>query len=127
MFNLSLTITLGYLFYSLVILIHVLIMTKKVSYLKVNGGRSKSFADQYKLSVSSTIIALLGLLYILLTQLNHAMISHWLYISITALLTLLWIFGLIMQLLGTKFEKTVMIWINLLGVLVHLNLLLLGI
>lgn len=126
MFDLGLTVVLGYVFYLLVILIHVLVMTKKISYLLVNGGRSKSFDEQFKLSMSSIIIASVGLVYILITQLNPTMISHWLYIGITSILTLLWTFGVVMQVLGTKFEKTVIVWVNLLGVLVHLNLILLA-
>lgn len=127
MFDFTLTIILGYLFYALVILIHVLVIRKKIPYLLVNGGRSKSFEEQVKISASSIIIACIGAVYILITQLNPTMINHWLYIGFTSLLTILWAYGVLMQLLGTKLEKTLIVWVNLLGVLVHLNLILLAI
>jgi hypothetical protein len=93
----------------------------------VNGGRSKSFEEQVKISASSIIIASIGVVYILITHLNPTLITHWFYISLASLLTILWAFGVVMQVLGTKLEKTLIVWVNLLGVLVHLNLILLAI
>jgi hypothetical protein len=65
--------------------------------------------------------------YILITHLNPTLITHWFYIGLASLLTILWTFGVVMQVLGTKLEKTLIVWVNLLGVLVHLNLILLAI
>lgn len=93
----------------------------------MNVGRSKSFEEQVKISASSIIIASIGVVYILITHLNPTLITHWFYISLASLLTILWAFGVVMQVLGTKLEKTLIVWVNLLGVLVHLNLILLAI
>ena len=126
MFDFTLTIIMGYLFYFLVILIHVLVIRKKIPYLLVNGGRSKSFEEQVKISASSIFIAGIGVVYILITHLNPTIITHWFYIGLTSLLIILWAFGVLIQVLGTKLEKTLIVWVNLLGVLVHLNLILLA-
>lgn len=93
----------------------------------MNGGRSKNFEEQVKTSASSIIIACIGAVYISVTQLNITVTNHELYIGFKSLLTILWAFGVLMQLLGKKLEKTLIVWVNLLGVLVHLNLILLAI
>jgi hypothetical protein len=122
MLNLQLTFILGYLFYGLVIVVHILIIQRIIPYELVNGGRSQSYEDQRKLSMISALIGLVGLGFIGYSQLFSEMITHWVYFVFVVFLTLFWLLGSVMQLLGTPFEKRVIIWVNLLGVIVHLSL-----
>jgi hypothetical protein len=122
MLNLQLTFILGYLFYGLVIVVHILIIQRIIPYELVNGGRSQSYEDQRKLSMISALIGLVGLGFIGYSQLFSEMTTHWVYFVFVVFLTLFWLLGSVMQLLGTPFEKRVIIWVNLLGVIVHLSL-----
>lgn len=122
MLSLQLTIILGYLFYALVILIHILIIGKVIPYELVNGGRSASYEAQKKLSIISALIGVVGLGFIAYSQLFSEMITHWVYFIFVVFLTLFWLLGFVMQLLGTRFEKMVMSFVNVLGVVVHLSL-----
>jgi hypothetical protein len=70
----------------------------------------------------SALIGLVGLGFIGYSQLFSEMITHWVYFVFVVFLTLFWLLGSVMQLLGTPFEKRVIIWVNLLGVIVHLSL-----
>jgi hypothetical protein len=97
-------------------------MTKKISYKKINGGRSTSFEDQYKTSFASIVILLIGVILLVVIQLVPDL-THSLFGVITmGVLTIYWILGFIMQLLGTSFEKRWMTGVLALGIFAHLML-----
>lgn len=56
----------GIIFYSLTILIHLLIISKSIPFTWVNGGRSESFAEQLPISVISIVISIIGVVFTLI-------------------------------------------------------------
>jgi len=123
MIPIEMTYAFAFLFLISSLLIHVLILKKKISYKIVNGGRSKNFEEQQKQSQASILIILVIFLYILYTMLFPSFRETIVFLIMTSLLVLLWLLGTVMQLLGTKFEKRVMFWINLTGLFSHVLLL----
>jgi hypothetical protein len=124
-FNLQTTLILGYIFYLLVIIVHILIIRKVIPYHLVNGGRSKSYTEQASISKMSIVISFLGILFLSISLIKPSISLTLIYSIIGFLLTLYWILGFVMQLLGTKFERYLMSIIVLLGILSHLSLALL--
>jgi hypothetical protein len=124
-FNLDTTLILGYIFYLLVIIVHILIIRKIIPYHLVNGGRSKSYTEQASISKMSIVISFLGILFLSISLIKPSISQTLIYSIIGFLLTLYWILGFVMQLLGTKFERYLMSIIVLLGILSHLSLALL--
>ena len=107
----------GICFYSLTILIHVLIISGIIPFTWVNGGRSESFAAHLPISISNIIIAIIGGVFTLIVYGNIVSkykrgitIICWFFVVI-------WSVGFIQQLLGTPFEKMVVSLILLLGVI----------
>ena len=123
MIPIQITYSFAFLFYISIILIHVLILNKKISFKLVNGGRSKNFKEQQKQSQVSILIVVIFFIYVLGTMLFPSFRGTRVFLVITSLLVLLWLLGTLMQLLGTKFEKRVVVWINLIGLCSHILLL----
>lgn len=123
MIPIQITYSFAFLFYMAGILIHVLVLKKKISYKLVNGGRSKNYKEQQKQSQASILIIVVIFLYILNTLLFPSFRETIFFLVITSLLVLFWFVGTIMQLLGTKFEKIVVFWVNLIGLISHILLL----
>ncbi|MDP1418918.1 hypothetical protein Q8G35_10885 [Peribacillus simplex] len=109
----------GISFYSLTILIHVLIIKGIIPLTWVNGGRSESLAAQLPISIMNTIISIIGGFFTLFVGRNIF------YKGITVIcwfFVVLWSFGFILQLFGTAFEKMVCSLILLLGVISNLRM-----
>jgi len=123
MIPIEITYSLAFLFYISVFLIHVLVLNGKISFKFVNGGRSKNFKEQQKQSQVSILIVVIFFIYVLGTMLFPSFRGTIVFLVITSLLVLLWLLGTLMQLLGTKFEKRVVVWINLIGLCSHILLL----
>lgn len=114
----------AYLFYVASVLIHVLVINKTIDYKLVNGGRSTSYIDQKKQSISSIIMIVLFFIYIVITMVTPSLRTTTTYIVITIIITIFWLLGTLMQLIGTTFEKKVVVWINVVGFISHLLLVL---
>lgn len=112
-------IKLGYVYYAIVLLTHILILLGVIPYQWVNGGRSVSYAAQAQLSYMSMIIALIGLIYIFLTERIKPMRYHIVFRIFTWLVTAYWVLGFFMQLLGTPFERFLLSLVLLFGIWVH--------
>jgi hypothetical protein len=121
-FGLQTALVLGYLFYGLTIGIHVLVIAKIVTYSLVNGGRSKSYDVQKRLSFISTAIAVIGILFLAVNHLVPTLHETRLYGIIAFVLAAYWGLGYVLQLLGTKLEKWVISWVLILGIASHLIL-----
>lgn len=119
--NLRTLSLLGVTFYSLAIITHILILLKVIPYNLVNGGRSTSFDEQAHLSLVNIAIAVVGSLFMVLMYVNSGLTRHWLGLVIFGAITLFWLLGFVMQLLGTPLEKSVMSVIVLFGLFVHVQ------
>jgi hypothetical protein len=112
----------GIIFYSLTILIHFLIISKSIPFTWVNGGRSKSFAEQLPISVINIVISIIGVVFTLIV----GRIKRYKYKrGITVIcwfFVVLWSFGFIQQLFGTPFEKMVCSLVLLIGVISNLRM-----
>ncbi|WP_017380683.1 hypothetical protein [Paenisporosarcina sp. TG-14] len=120
--NMKTAVFMGICFYSLTILIHILIISGIIPLSWVNGGRSESFATQLPISIINTIIAIIGGVFTLM--IGGKMLYKYKR-GITAIcwfFVVLWSFGFIQQLLGTPFEKIVCSLILLLGVIANLRM-----
>jgi hypothetical protein len=120
--NLKTAILMGICFYSLTILIHILIISGIIPLTWVNGGRSESFATQLPISVINIIISIIGGVFTLLVGGNllnkykrGTTVMLWFFV-------VLWSIGYIQQLLGTPFEKMVCSFILLLGIISNLRM-----
>ena len=112
----------GIIFYSLTILIHVLIITKIIPFTWVNGGRSESFAEQLPITVINIVISIIGLVFTVIVgriklykYKRGITIICWFFV-------VLWSFGFIQQLFGTPFEKMVCSLVLLIGVITNLRM-----
>jgi|GEM_PF-1537823 len=126
MLSLEFSLILAVLFYIVVICLHILILKKVIPHTFISGGRITSFEEQAKISTSSIGIALLGFSFVLLGYLSPNIRQTLIYAILAFILSGFWTLSLVMQLLGTKFERYVMSIIVLLGVLSHLSLSLLS-
>jgi hypothetical protein len=120
--NLKTAILMGICFYSLTILIHILIISGIIPLTWVNGGRSESFATQLPISIINIIISIIGGVFTLLIGGNllnkfkrGTTVVLWFFV-------VLWSIGYIQQLLGTPFEKMVCSFVLLLGILSNLRM-----
>lgn len=112
----------GIIFYSLTILIHLLIISGIIPFTWVNGGRSESFATQLPLSLISTVISIIGGVFTL-TVGSDILNKHKRGITIICwFFVVLWSFGFIQQLFGTPFEKMVCSFILFLGIISNLRM-----
>ncbi|WP_338780100.1 hypothetical protein [Metabacillus sp. FJAT-52054] len=120
--NMNTAVFIGISFYSLTILLHVLIISGTIPFTWVNGGRSESFSAQLPISVISAFIAVFGGVF---TLLAGGIIPNPFKRVITVIcwfFAAIWAFGLILQLLGTPFEKMVCSFILLLGLISNLRM-----
>ncbi|WP_099355152.1 hypothetical protein [Fredinandcohnia onubensis] len=112
----------GIVFYSLTILIHILIISKSIPFIWVNGGRSESFAEQLPISVINIVISIIGVVFTLIVcriklykYKRGITVICWFFV-------VLWSFGFIQQLFGTPFEKMVCSLVLLIGVISNLRM-----
>ncbi|CEG27204.1 hypothetical protein [Bacillus sp. B-jedd] len=113
---------LGIIFYSLTILIHFLIISKRIPFTWVNGGRSESFADQLPISVVNIVISIIGVVFTLIVgRVNLYKYKRGINV-ICWFFVVLWSFGFIQQLFGTPFEKMVCSLVLLIGVISNLRM-----
>lgn len=120
--NLNTAVCMGICFYSVTILIHVLIIGGIIPLAWINGGRSESMAAQLPLSIMGIIISIIGGIFTLTatrtipyTHRRKITFVYWLFV-------ILWLFGFVQQLLGTPFEKGVCSLLLLLGTLSNLRM-----
>ncbi|MEE4662261.1 MAG: hypothetical protein V2J89_17460 [Halieaceae bacterium] len=118
----NIAFVLAFIFYILSILIHVLVIKKVIPYHYVNGGRSTSYEEQKDVSVKSIAVLLVLFLFVIIGLVFPSTKESFLYMIIGFTLTAFFMFGTIMQLLGSPFERYLVSIINLLGVLAHLGL-----
>lgn len=120
--NLKTAVLMGIIFYSLTILIHVLIISKSIPFTWVNGGRSDSFAEQLPISVINIVISIIGVVFTL-TVSRIKLYKYKKGITVICwFFVVLWSFGFIQQLFGTTFEKTVCSLVLLIGVISNLRM-----
>ena len=112
----------GMAYYGLAIITHILILTRIIPYTSVNGERSASYEDQARVSGSNIVVASGGIILMVLVFIDIGLTRHWSGLVIFGVLSLFWLMGFVMQLLGTFFEKTFMSVIVLFGIVVHVAL-----
>ncbi|GKV54113.1 hypothetical protein NCCP2222_00600 [Sporosarcina sp. NCCP-2222] len=112
----------GFIFYSLTILIHFLIISKIIPFTWVNGGRSESLAEQLPVSIINIVISIIGVVFTLIVSkiklyksLRRITVICWFFV-------VLWSFGFIQQLFGTPFEQMVCSIVLLIGVISNLRM-----
>ncbi|WP_057763063.1 hypothetical protein [Cytobacillus praedii] len=112
----------GIIFYSLTILIHLLIISKSIPFTWINGGRSESFAEQLPISVINIVISIIGVVFTLIVgRINLYKYKRGITV-ICWFFVVLWSFGFIQQLFGTPFEKIVCSLVLLIGVISNLRM-----
>ena len=121
-FNLQTSLLLAYLFYGLTIMIHILVVTHVVPFNRVNGGRSSSYDVQKKLSYTSIGIAIIGGLFIGVNHLFPTLHENIVYGIFALILAAYWTLGYGLQWLGTSFERWVISWVLIIGIVSHLML-----
>lgn len=120
--NMRTTVIMGCCFYSLTILIHILIIMGTIPLTWVNGGRSESFENQLPISILNLITAIIGVLFTVTVGANiQSKLNRWIN-TICWFFVILWTYGFIQQLFGTLFEKMVCSLILLLGVISSLRM-----
>jgi hypothetical protein len=109
-------------FYSVGVLIQILVLIKVIPYTWVNGGMSDSYNTQaIQSAISIAIIFLLAVFcHRIMTAKKPPKRYQFIFLNI---ITVFWIIGFVMQIVGTIFERYVMSIILLLGVITHLLLL----
>ena len=120
--NMKTAVFMGICFYSLTILIHVLILSGIIPFTWVNGGRSDSFATQLPISIINIIISIIGGVFTLIVGGNILYKYKRGITTICWVFVVLWSFGFILQLLGTPFEKLVCSFVLLLGIISNLRM-----
>lgn len=110
----------GIIFYSLTILLHLLILSGIIPLIWINGGRSESFATQLPISIINIFISIIGGVFTLFVSRNALKKFRRGITIICWLFVVLWSVGFVQQLLGTAFEKMVCSFILLLGVISNL-------
>lgn len=120
--KLKTAVLMGICFYVLTFLTQVLIITKVIPLTWINGGRSESLETQLPISIINIFISIIGGAFTIMMGRNMfrkytkgKTIIAWFFGA-------LWFFGFIQQLLGTLFEKMVMSFVLLLGVISSLRM-----
>jgi len=109
----------GNLFYFTTIMVHILIFTHIIPQSWISGGMVSSSEIQTQISIFNLVLSFVGLLFI--QWANHSRES--ITVRLVAMtFTVIWLVGLIMQLLGTPFEKIFMSLVLLCGLVSHLRL-----
>ncbi len=120
--SLKTAVWMSVVFYILAIAVQTLVITKIIPYNWVNGGFSESYDAQLALSINS--IVLLVVMF-LLTLIAGNVIKTKFKKPLTVIcwiMSIYWVIGLIMQLIGTPFERFVISWTILLGLISSLRL-----
>ncbi len=117
---------LGYLFFTMVLLIHILIIAKIIPFTWINGGRSESYEAQLQLSLSNFIIVFIGYLYVFVNQRFQQLRSSKLFKVFKWITIIFWSVSLDSQFLGTSFEIFVMAPVVVFGIYVHFRIARLG-
>ncbi len=117
---------LGYLFFTIVLLIHILIIAKIIPFTWINGGRSESYEAQLQLSLSNFVIVFIGYLYVFVNQRFQQLRSSKLFKVFKWITVIFWSVSLISQFLGTSFEIFVMAPVVVFGIYVHFRIARLG-
>ncbi|WP_342560307.1 hypothetical protein NSQ95_03690 [Psychrobacillus sp. FSL W7-1457] len=120
--NMQTAVCMGICFYSLTILLHVLIISSVIPFTWVNGGRSDSFAAQLPISITSIVICILGGVFTLFVGGNTQYKHKRLRIVCCWVLVVFWSFWFFQQLLGTPFEKMVCSLLLILGIVSNLRM-----
>ncbi|WP_100407860.1 hypothetical protein [Bacillus solitudinis] len=120
--NMETAVFMGIIFYSMTILIHVLIISGIIPFTWVNGGRSESFATQLPISIINLIISIVGGVFTLIVGRNILYKYKRALTVICWFFVVLWSFGFIQQLFGTSFEKMVCSLILSLGVISNVRM-----
>lgn len=112
----------GYLFYIIVLIIHILIIAKIIPFNWINGGRSASYNDQLKISTVNIGITFIGFIYVYANQKFQNIQNNPFFRFLKWALVPFWSFSLVLQFLGTSFEMFVMSPIIMFGIYVHVQL-----
>jgi hypothetical protein len=120
--DLKTAVLMGICFYSLTMLLHVLIISGVIPFTWVNGGRSYSYDTQLPISIINIIICIVGGVFTLVVGGNTLYKFKKVRTVICWFFVLLWSFGFFQQLLGTPFEKLVCSLLLLLGVISNLRM-----
>ena len=110
---LTIGLSLSTFFYLSTLLIHILIIYKVIPYQKVNGGRSKDYQEQLKLSITNMIVVSLLFIFIGSYMFQTNFKDNLFYVIALGVITVFRLFYLILQLLGTEFEKLLMLLVVL--------------
>ncbi len=108
-------------FYGLSVLVHALVLARLIPFDWVNGGRSASYAEQARLSIVSIVVlaGLFSFVWFLAQKGTATPLQRWTLIGITVVVGV----GLLLQLLGTAFERGIVTLIMIAGLTGHLLLL----
>lgn len=91
---------------------HALVILKVIPYTWINGGRSTSYEDQKKQSMVGMIVLIITIPFLLISSsiITINMNNIWCIIisAVLWILVLMLIISIIMQFLGTNFERYVM-------------------
>ncbi|WP_226671595.1 hypothetical protein [Metabacillus litoralis] len=120
--NIKTAVFMGICFYSLSVLIHILIISGIIPLSWVNGGRSDSIATQLPISIVNSVISIIGGTLTLIVGANRLYKFNREISIILWLFVIFWSFGFIQQLFGTPFEKIVCSLLLLLGVISNLRM-----
>ncbi|QOR64887.1 hypothetical protein IM538_13620 [Cytobacillus suaedae] len=115
--NMKTAVFMGACFYSLTLLLHVLIISGVIPFTWVNGGRSESFATQLPISIINIIICSIGGVFTIVVRKTTPFKYKRGITVICWFFVILWSFGFIQQLLGTPFEKMFCSFLLLVGVI----------
>ncbi|TRZ39475.1 hypothetical protein CEQ21_00415 [Niallia circulans] len=114
-------VNMGILFYTLTVLLHVLILCGVIPFTIVNGGHSQDFGTQVPISIMNLTISIIGGVFTLVigrivTKRKRGItMVCWFFVA-------LWSFGFAQQLVGTTFERLFCSIILLLGVIANLRM-----
>jgi hypothetical protein len=113
------TLSLVLAFYTAALVTQILVICKIIPYQWVNGGMSVSYDVQAVQSVVSIAITLLLFVFVMRMVSLKGCLKVWQRRSLYVI-TAWWTLGLLLQLIGTPFERYVMSPVLLVGVVGHL-------
>ncbi len=107
------------LFYLFAATIHLLVILKVIPYYWINGGQSNNLSEQ-TIQSSISIIFLATLAFIVSRDIFlKNSVKKWQLYFLKGL-CVFWFTGLVLQIIGTNFEKYIVSWLLLFGFVVHL-------
>ena len=108
-------------FYTSAIAVQLLVILKVIPYTWVNGGMSDSYEAQAVQSAISLVIIIALCIFVRSIVKQGTAIKKWKLIALYVI-TFLWVLGLLMQIAGTEFERFVLSFMLLIGVVSHVLL-----